>query len=313
MSSTIYDDVFKTLISGPDLIILTFLNEVFQTDYNGSETIIRSDKEYIIPSYENESEKRLSDSSFSIEKDGRRRHYHIECQSYHDRSILYRMYQYDTQIALQNSFYEGDQLHVTFPDSGILYLKNRNRNKKDRWIIIETKQGKITHPIRTIDIADYDIDRIIEKQLYLLMPFYLFRFDSQISKIEKDPESIRNIGKDYSRLIRFLNEQLDQEAISHYTYDIIASMMRSIVEAYAKRYNRLRREVRKIMGGNIIQFPGWKEYHEGIQHGRAVGIQQGIQQGKTETLEMLVKEGKLTEKEAEEYLSKGRPSGNKNA
>ncbi len=145
------------------------------------------------------------------------------------------------------------------------------------------------------------------------MPFYLFRFDSQISKIEKDPESIRNIGKDYSRLIRFLNEQLNQEAISHYTYDIIASMMRSIVEAYAKRYNRLRREVRKIMGGNIIQFPGWKEYHEGIQHGRAVGIQQGIQQGKTETLEMLVKEGKLTEKEAEEYLSKGRPSGNKNA
>lgn len=77
-------------------------------------------------------EKRITDSSFAIAgiESNDSKQYHLECQSTTDGSMLIRMYEYDSQIALIEGVLEGEVLNVHFPQSAILYLRH-NSNTPD--------------------------------------------------------------------------------------------------------------------------------------------------------------------------------------
>ena len=57
-------------------------------------------------------------------------HYHMECQSTADGTMVVRMFAYDVQIAMRHARMAGDVYMVEFPRSAVFYLRS-TRNTPD--------------------------------------------------------------------------------------------------------------------------------------------------------------------------------------
>lgn len=102
--NTAYDDAFRTMLVECKTLIFPVVNESFLEEYTGMEEIVLNENEVFLRQQDGEEEKRITDASFAvISADGESSRYHLECQSTPDSSMLVRIYEYDSQIALKNS------------------------------------------------------------------------------------------------------------------------------------------------------------------------------------------------------------------
>ena len=105
-SPTPYDDVFRTLLNDCTQLIIAVINEAFSEHYTGEEKIEFHPNEHFVNQQDGQEQKRVTDTFFIIY--GKVPHgYHIECESTPDGSILIRIFEYDTQIALDEAKLEG--------------------------------------------------------------------------------------------------------------------------------------------------------------------------------------------------------------
>lgn len=122
-SSTPYDDVFRTMVNDLPRITLKLINEMFKSTlpvkYTGNEEVVQLANEQFLPQQDGDGgqEKRITDSRIRVISENGQdiRNYHIECQSVPDGSIIVRMFEYDSQIALQDSEHSAEELSVSFP------------------------------------------------------------------------------------------------------------------------------------------------------------------------------------------------------
>ena len=151
-TSTPYDDVFRTLLNDCSRLILPILNEVFGESYTGKEEIYFLPNEHIINQQGGEQEKRVTDACFVVVGQLGKKRYHIESQSEPDNSILVRIFEYDTQIALESGNLVSNVLTVTFPHSALLYLRH-NRNVPDKMTIrMVTPGGEVSYDVQVVAI-----------------------------------------------------------------------------------------------------------------------------------------------------------------
>ena len=66
LSSTPYDDVFKTLLNDCRKLIIPVINEMFGEKYTGEETIQFSPNEHFLNQQGGVEEQRITDSSFAV-------------------------------------------------------------------------------------------------------------------------------------------------------------------------------------------------------------------------------------------------------
>ena len=111
MDNTPYDDVFRTLLTDCTELMIPVVNEIFHTHYTGKESICLLQNEHFIKMPDGSEQERITDSSFEIISEetapiaqGQKKRYHIECQSTEDGSMIVRMFEYDTQLALDQIF-----------------------------------------------------------------------------------------------------------------------------------------------------------------------------------------------------------------
>ena len=114
MVNTPYDDVFRTLLTDCTALIIPVVNELFHTSYTGKETIHLLQNEHFIKLPDGNEQERITDSSFEILGRERKR-YHVECQSTEDGSMIVRMFEYDTQLALENREFTSNIFDRTIP------------------------------------------------------------------------------------------------------------------------------------------------------------------------------------------------------
>ena len=134
MDNTPYDDVFRTLLTDCTELMIPVVNEIFHTHYTGKETICLLQNEHFIKMPDGSEQERITDSSFEIISSketpipqvlknqlygssascstAQRKRYHIECQSTEDGSMIVRMFEYDTQLALENREFISNILTV---------------------------------------------------------------------------------------------------------------------------------------------------------------------------------------------------------
>ena len=142
-----YDDAFRTVESECDDLLIPFVNYFHNENYNHSAKIIRGRNEHFIEHANLSDQKRVTDSGFTIEFQGRKRKYHYECESSrYDDSLLVRMFEYDAQIALDTADVDKQCLRVEFPYSGILLLRGKGDfDKAD--IELVTPGGAVRYPV----------------------------------------------------------------------------------------------------------------------------------------------------------------------
>lgn len=204
-----------------------------------------------------EQDKRILDSALAIiATDGTEKIFHLECQSTSDGSMLLRIFEYDTQIALKTSSFST-------PDK--MTIKVNSPDKKS-----------LSYKIPILKLRNYDCDIILEKELYFLIPFYLFNFEADFDKIEAGDMTVtESFRKRFSELYERLKERLEDGRIDVMTHHSIIMLTKKVIAALAKSKSTVKEEADKIMGGQVLDYETKAIFREGLQQGREQGFESG--------------------------------------
>ena len=272
ITNTPYDDVFRTLLNDCSSLIIPVINEVFGEHYSGQEKIIFSPNEHFLNQQDGNEEERITDTNFKIEGKETKK-YHLECQSSTDNSMLIRFFEYDTQIALDEGQIKGNILTVTLPHSAVLFLRHHMSTPDTLIIRMITPGGTIEYDIHVMKSQQYTLGEIFEKNLLLLIPFYIFSHESRFEEYEKDKTKLRALQEEYEQIKNKLEELLDQGDISEYTRCTIIDMSNKVLEHITIKYNSVREGVKAVMGGKVLEYEAKTIKREGVRE----GIEQGIE------------------------------------
>ena len=251
--NTPYDDAFRTMLQECKTLIIPIVNEIFGTDYN--ETVnIEFEENEIFMYREEEMKKRITDSSFSITSEVQKKFYHLECQSTVNGSMVVRMFEYDSQIALKHREEVGPVLNLKFPESAVLYLRNNKNTPDSLKVNIETPGGNVSYDIKTLKVKEYSLDEIFEKKLLFLIPFYIFTYEAELEKINYSEERLSRLIIEYNNIVERLEELNNVGVIDTYVMLAIKNMTKIVVRSLAVKYENVKKGVVSVMGGEVIEF-----------------------------------------------------------
>ena len=276
ITNTPYDDVFRTLVNDCSSLIIPMINELFGEHYSGQEKITFSPNEHFLNQQDGNEVERITDTSFKI--NGKKtRKYHLECQSSTDNSMLIRFFEYDTQIALDEGKIRGNILTVTLPHSAVLFLRHRTSTPDALRTRIATPGGSVEYDIQVMKAQEYTLEEIFEKNLLLLLPFYIFCHEAHFEEYENDGTKLKILQDEYEKIKEKLEELLKEGAISEYTRCTIIDMSNKVLEHIAVKYQSVREGVKTVMGGRILEHEAKTIKKEGIKEGVKEGIKEGIE------------------------------------
>lgn len=227
-------------------------------------------------------EKIITDSSFAIVSlDGTRKRYHLECQSSADGSMLIRMYEYDSQIALQDGKFENDTLVVNFPESAILYLRYTKNTPDKLAVKINTPGGILSYYIPTLKVKQYSIDEIFERGLYFIIPFHIFSYESSFNEIDKDMIRLNLLQQEYTGIVDRLNKLVENGVLNEFTKSTICEMSNKVLQKIATNHVNIMKEVSDVMGGKVLEYEAKTILNEGCQNEQIRIIKNMLSQLKT--------------------------------
>lgn len=268
--NTPYDDVFRTLLNDCSSLVIPVINEVFQEHYEGNETIVFYPNEHYINQQDGKEQKRTTDTCFVVYGETQKK-YHLECQSNSDSSMLVRIFEYDTQIALDDGRIQGNTLQVTFPHSAVLFLRSNEKTPDNMKIKIGTPEGSISYEIPVMKTQEYTVEQIFEKKLLFLIPFYIFTHESNFSEYDKNETKLETLKNEYEHIRNRLETLSEDKVIDEYTKCTIVDMSNKVLEHIARKYQAVRKGVKAVMGGQVLDYEAKRILNKGKEEGREEG------------------------------------------
>ncbi len=262
MNNTIFDDVFRTMIEKMPYLAVPLINEVFHTSYPQDVPIIQLRNEH-----RQENGEIITDSCLKIGD----KLYHIECQSTDDTTMAIRMIEYDFSIAVENAHKQGRRYRMDFPRSCVLYLRSGNNTPDFLGVEMALADGNIVlYQISTIKLEIYTKDSIFEKNLLMLLPFYIMRYEKNIH------EEIRtNLVKELSGA--------DKAAL----YMDLNKLIIKIADYICQSEEVVRKGIGDVMGGKVLELESERLRAEGEKIGEIKGEIRGEAKGE-ERLSILI-------------------------
>ena len=154
---------------------------------------------------------------------------------------------------------------------------------------METHGGIVKYPIPVMKIRDYSLNMIFEKELYFIIPFYIFAYEKELRKYEKNQSLRIQLQNEFLDMRNRLQKCTEAGLIDEYTRCTLLDMSKKVVRSLlGDRYPKTKKGVEEAMGGNILEY----EAKTILNKGKAEGVLM--------TLTELVKKGLLDIKDAAE-------------
>ena len=211
---------------------------------------------------------------------------------------MIRMFEYDSQIALDDGEIIGDKLTITFPHSAVIFLRHTKNTPDQLTLEINTPGGTISNAIPVMKAQQYTIDELFEKDLLFLIPFHIFCYEKELPEYEDSEEKLQELQNKYYEIRSRLENLSLTGRISEFQKCAIIDMSKKVIENLAIRYANVTKGVTSVMGGKVLEYEAKSILNQGIQK----GIQKGHLQGQIDTLVSLVKDGILTASDAAKRL-----------
>ena len=298
-----YDDAFRTMAVKCDDLLLPFLNYTFGEHYDSTACIVRGCNEHLIDRGVEVNEKRITDSLVQVSMNGITKKYHTECESSpDDGTILIRMFEYDAQIALEERTFENYTLNVRFPHTSVLFLRSRGRMPEEMTVNISTPGGRCSYPVKVVCVNNYSLDEIFEKELYFLLPFYLFTKEKELPQIELDSAQADALIQEYEVMLTRLDKLVENNILSAFSRGVIIKLIKEVNEKLTNKYVNINRRVGDYMGGRVLDLDIIRAHDSGIAEGRQEGRAEGYEKRAICDIKNLMKNMKLTAEQAMEAL-----------
>ena len=265
-------------------LLIPVINEIFGKHYTGKEKIITHPNEHFINQQDGKEQKRITDSSFSIISGNHEDKYIFECQSTADDTLLIRIFEYITQEALDSGKILKHQLIVTIPNAAVLFLRTKKDTPDAMNIVINTPGGSVNFDVPIMKVNSYSLTQIFDRDLYFLLPFYIFNLEKNFSKYENDPAELEKLKREYADFMARLEKAVKDGKIFTHDRRTILEMSKKVLENIAAKYNNIQKEVKEIMGGRVLDYEGRSIFYDGIKQGRI----EGEERGRSETLDAAI-------------------------
>ena len=267
--NTPYDDAYRTMLVKCNELTIPLINEIFNEHYTGQEKIILKQNEHFMLQQGGSSEKRISDSILEIITDTVKK-YHCECESTSDGTIMIRMFEYDTQAALEDAFISHNTLEVEFPHSAVIFLRCTRNTPDNMMIRIKVPTGDfVSYPIHVLKIKAYSIDDIFEKKLYMLIPFYIFNLEHDFFLYNDNVKNLQKLTDIYSGIYNRLEHHAAIGMISEYSKSVIYEFVNKVAQNLAAKHNNIQKGIGTVMGGQVLDLEVIKMFDRGHAKGHA--------------------------------------------
>ena len=290
MVNTPYDDVFRTLLTDCTALIIPVVNELFHTSYTGKETIHLLQNEHFIKLPDGSEQERITDSSFEILGRERKR-YHVECQSTEDGSMIVRMFEYDTQLALENREFISNILTVQFPDSAIVSLRHTKNTPEEMTVKVLTPGGRVSYTVPVLKVKRYTIHELFERKLFFLIPFHIFAYEKDFKELEENKKKLKQLEAEYASIRERLEIACQMGDLNRYAKAAILDMSRKVIEHLAVKYKNVAKGVSRTMGGKVLNYEAKDILNRGRREGRMEGRREGEEYTKIQIATKLLNMG----------------------
>ena len=254
MNNTIFDDVFRTMIEKMPYLAVPLINEVFHTSYPEDVKITQLRNEH-----QQKDGEIITDSCLLIGK----KMYHIECQSTDDTTMAIRMIEYDFAIAVENAEKQGRRYRIEFPRSCVLFLRNSGNTPDYLEADVIFLDGKThVYSIPAIKMADYTKDHIFEKNLLMLLPFYIMRYEKKKYDMRKNPELLQVLLNEYDEIRMNLEKELTETGKAE-LYTNLTKLIVKIADHIFEKEENIRKGIGDIMGGKVLELESERLKAEG--------------------------------------------------
>ena len=254
MNNTIFDDVFRTMIEKMPYLAVPLINEVFHTSYPEDVKITQLRNEH-----QQKDGEIITDSCLLIGK----KMYHIECQSTDDTTMAIRMIEYDFAIAVENAEKQGRRYRIEFPRSCVLFLRSSGNTPDYLEADVIFPDGKThVYSIPTIKMADYTKDHIFEKNLLMLLPFYIMRYEKKKYDMRKNPELLQVLLNEYDEIRINLEKELTETGKAE-LYTNLTKLIVKIADHIFKKEEDIRKGIGDVMGGKVLELESERLKAEG--------------------------------------------------
>ena len=288
----IYDGAFRTILNDCRKLVIPVINEIFDENYTGNEEIQFFPNEHFLDQQDGADKERITDTNLRIIGKETKK-YHIECESsLPDGKITVRLFEYDAQIALDEGMVTKETLTVTFPNTAVLYLRTYQKTPDKMKYVIVPPGGTVQYDVPIMKVQTYSLDDIFEKNLLMLLPFYIFSHEKNFDVYNTDEQKLEELKGEYQVILDRLQKLEQQEAIGAFDKRTIIELSGDVIKEIAQKYENVRKGVGDMMSGALIE----TEARNILQQ----GIQQGISEAKEKMAVKLLKRGKLTVEEIAE-------------
>ena len=261
----IYDTAFRTVLNDCRGLIIPLINISFGEHYAGNERIEFFPNEHFIDQQNAPDEKRITDTNFAIYGETRKT-YHWECQSTPDSKMLIRRFEYDAQIALDIGSISKEVLTVEFPHTAVLYLRYEKKSEPQGYrYVIKTPGGTVKYDVPVLKTQKYTIDDIFEKNLLMLIPFYIFSREAEFSQYETDPIKLETLKDEYRTIIERLDKLVEKRKLSDFDRTTLLETTDDVIREIAKKYQNVVKGMGEVMGGTLLETNARRIKDEGIQ------------------------------------------------
>lgn len=256
--NTIFDDVFRTMLEKMPELVIPLINEVFGKNYPADIPIVQMRNEH-----QTQSGEIITDSRLLIAD----KIYHIECQSTSDSKMVLRMIEYDFAIGLEDAKMENGIYRMYFPHSCVIYLRGKGRKANLTLEIIVPDGQTLKYNLPAVYVEKYTRDTIFQKKLFLLLPFYIMRYEKSKKKLEQNSKQLQELLDEYSAIEKKLEENLlNQGKETQYRY-LIEVIIR-IADYIFADFENAKKGFGKVMGGKVLELKTdklIKEIRVGVQ------------------------------------------------
>ena len=254
MNNTIFDDVFRTMIEKMSYLAVPLINEVFHTSYPEDVKITQLRNEH-----QQKDGEIITDSCLLIGK----KMYHIECQSTDDTTMAIRMIEYDFAIAIENAEKQGRRYRIEFPRSCVLFLRSSGNTPDYLEADVIFPDGKThVYSIPAIKMADYTKDHIFEKNLLMLLPFYIMRYEKKKHDMRKNLELLQILLDEYDEIRINLEKELTETGKAE-LYTNLTKLIVKIADHIFEKEEDIRKGIGDVMGGKVLELESERLKAEG--------------------------------------------------
>ena len=269
--NTIFDDVFRTMMEKMTFLVVPLINDVFHTSYPADVEIVQLRNEY-----QRVDGEIITDSRLLIGN----KIYHIECQSTDDTTMAVRMIEYDFATAVEFARKQGRRYRMEFPRSCVLYLRSGSNTPDFLEVDVVFPDGEChLYRVPTIKVDNYTKDKIFEKSLLMLLPFYIMRYEKRAHDMRENPRLFQTLLNEYEEIRVKLEKELTGSGRSELYTDLIKLIVK-ISDYIFQDEEKIQKGIGDAMGGKVLELESERLRAEGEARGKAIGESIGEARGK---------------------------------